>query len=138
MAEEPLVKEPFTEEMKQAGAELTRRLDEAKWPVVASFWYFVPEENQWQLIFASPKLLSDGPKKAYETIRHVSDTLREHFPSLEHISVVAPNDELVRALGSAIQTGWTISGIRFSRNTVNGKFIEDAYLYRVTPDAVNA
>jgi len=131
MADEPLVKEPLTEEMINAGAELTRRLDEANWLVVASFWYFVPEQNQWKLIFASPRLLSDGPAQAYYAIRRASPALREQFPSLKQIYVVPPDDEVVEALGLAVHTGWTISGIRFSRNTINGRFIEDAYLYRI-------
>jgi hypothetical protein len=130
MADEPLVKEPLTGEMIKAGAELTRRLDEANWPVVASFWSFVPEQNQWKLIFASPKLLSHGPAHAYYTIRLASGALREQFPSLKQIVVVSPDDEVVRALSLAVDTGWTVSGIRFSHNTVNGRFIEDAYLYR--------
>lgn len=131
MAEEPLVKEPLTGEMINAGMELTRRLDEANWPFVASFWYFVPEQNQWKLIFASPRLLSDGPAQAYYAIRRASAGLREQFPSLKQIVVAPPDDEVVRTLGLAVDTEWTISGIRFSHNTINGRFIEDAYLYRV-------
>jgi hypothetical protein len=138
MAEEPLVKESLTEEMKKAGADLTRKLDEAKWPVVASFWLFIAEENEWKLFLASPKLVSDGPKNAYEAISDALSTLREHFPTLESISVMPPNHELVRALRSAIQTGWTIGGIRFSKNTINGRFIDDAYLYRVAPETAAA
>lgn len=131
MADEPLVKEPLTEEMIKAGAELTRRLDEANWLVVASFWNFVPEQNQWKLIFASPRLLSDGPAQAYYAIRRASAALPEQFPSLKQISVVPPDDEVVQALSLAVHTGWAISGIRFSHNTINGRFVEDAYLYRI-------
>ena len=124
--------------MKKAGADLTRKLDEAKWPVVASFWLFSPEENEWKLFLASPKLVSDGPKNAYEAIARALSSLREHFPTLEYISIVAPNHELVRTLSSAIQTGWTFNGIRFSKNTINGRFIDDAYLYRLAPDTAAA
>jgi hypothetical protein len=131
MADEPLVKEPLTDQMIKAGTELTRRLDEKNWPATAAFWYFVPEENQWKLIFASPRLLTHGPAHAYYTIRLAFGEDREQFPSLKQIAVVPPDDEIVRALSLAVDTGWTISGIRFSHNTVNGRFIEDAYLYRI-------
>lgn len=139
MAEESLVKEALTDEMKKAGADLTRKLDEARWPVVASFWLFEPEENEWKLFLASPRIVSDGPKEAYEAIGRALSTLREHFPTLKFISVVAPNHELVKTLRSAIQTDRnSIGGIRFSRNTINGRFIDDAYLYRVAPDTAAA
>jgi hypothetical protein len=136
MAEETLVKEHLTEEMKAAGAELTRKLDEANWPVTASFWYFVPNDNQWKLIVASPKLESEGPKQSYEAISHALSTLRRYFHDLEFISVVTPKNDVVRTLALALNTGPTIAGIRFSKNMINGHYIDDAYVYRVTP--VNA
>jgi hypothetical protein len=134
MAEETLVKEALTEDMKKVGAELTRKLDEAKWPVTASFWYFVPNENQWKLMLASPNLESEGPKHSYEEISKAVSTLERYFGSLEFISVVAPKHDVVRALASAIHTGWTIDGIRVSKRMVDGHFIDDAYVYRMTPE----
>jgi hypothetical protein len=140
MAEETVVKEALTDSMKRGGEELTRRLDEAQWPVVASFWYFVREHNRWNLILASPKVLSDGPKDSYAAVNRVLSTVHEYFASLESITVVPPTDDLVRTLASAIQTGSgsAISGIRFSKNTINGHFIDDAYLYRLTPNTAAA
>ena len=52
--------------------------------------------------------------------------------SLSDISVVENTDPLVTLLRTAVKTGMGIAGLRFSRNTINGHFIEDAYLYRVT------
>lgn len=133
MAEETLVKESLTEEMKAAGAELTRKLDEAKWPVTASFWYFVSDDNQWKLIVASPKLESEGPKQSYEAISDALSTLRKYFDGLDFISVVAPGNDVVQTLSLALNTGPAIAGIRFSKNMINGHYIDDAYVYRITP-----
>jgi len=138
MAEETLVKETLTEEMKKAGAELTRKLDEASWPVTASFWYFVSDDNQWKLIVASPKLESEGPKQSYEAISNAVSTLREYFGGLEFISVVTPKNDVVRTLALALNTGTTIAGIRFSKNMIDGHYIDDAYVYRVPPPAAAA
>jgi hypothetical protein len=138
MAEETLVKEMLTDEMKKAGAELTRKLDEAKWPVTASFWYFVSDDNQWKLIVASPKLESEGPRQSYEAISNAGSTLREYFGGLEFISVVTPKNDVVRTLALALNTGPTITGIRFSKNMIDGHYIDDAYVYRVTPPAAAA
>lgn len=133
MAEDTLVKEALTEEMKTAGAELTRKLDEAKWPVSASFWYFEPDENRWKLIVASPRLETDGPRRSYEAISNAVGTLREHFDGLGFIAVVAPGNPVVRTLALAVSTGPAIAGIRFSKRMVDGHYIDDAYVYRVTP-----
>lgn len=130
MVDETLVKEVLTEEMKRAGAELTRKLDEANWPVVASFWYFVPGENQWKLMLASPKVETDGPKLSYEAISKALSTLGEYFGGFGQISVVAPKHDVVQTLASAIDTGSAIKGIRVSQQMVKGHFVADAYVYR--------
>jgi hypothetical protein len=140
MAEETVVKEALTDSMKRGGEELTRKLDEANWPVVASFWYFVREHNRWNLIVASPKVLSDGPMASYEAVNRALGALHDDFASLESITVVPPSHDLVRTLASAVPTasGSAISGIRFSNKAINGRFIDDAYLYRITPDTAAA
>ena len=46
MAAETVVKEILTQEMIQAGAALTRQLDEAH-PVCASLWLYILDKNLW-------------------------------------------------------------------------------------------
>ncbi len=45
MVTEALVKESLSSEMIAAGAELTRRLDEARFVVSASLWLYIAETN---------------------------------------------------------------------------------------------
>jgi hypothetical protein len=49
---------------------------------------------------------------------------------LSSIGVLDANDDLVRLLKAAIRTGPGLSRIRFSRNVINGHFIDDALIYR--------
>jgi hypothetical protein len=134
MAEETLVKEALTEDMIAAGADLTRSLDRAHWPVVASLWLFEPETNQWRLILASPAVADEGPLAAY---RHVNQALRSSSSklSLDAVSVVAPSDSLVQVLTSAYRTDSGMEGRRVFRTAINGHFVDDAYVYRLPPVA---
>ena len=75
MAENAVVKDRLTDAMVEAGADLTRKLDE--------------------------------------------------------IGLLDQNAELVKLLRIAIHTGPGIGRIRFSKNVINGHFIEDALIYRV-------
>jgi len=138
MAEETVVKEPLTEEMKSAGAALTRTLDEANWPVVASFWYFESDFNRWKLMLASPRVSMDGPKEAYDAVARALETLHQSFANLKHITVITPDHPIVRALASEVQTGWTIGGKLHTARAINGRFIEDSYLYRMTSESAAA
>jgi hypothetical protein len=134
MAEEVLVKEILSNEMINSGAELTRLLDQANLVVNASLWLYIPESDVWRLIIASPEVSQFGPKKVYQKI--LPFLSHEHEKKLhiglKNISVVESDDPLIKLLRTAIVTGMGISGIRFSKNSINGHFIEDSYIYRVT------
>jgi hypothetical protein len=134
MAEEVLVKESISREMISAGERLARYLVDTDIPIDALLWLYVPESNAWRFVVASPEVKTNGPKSVYQKIR---SRIEQMPPSLEErvvwddIVVVDSNDPLIRLLRQAISTGQAISGIRFSRNVVNGVLIEDAYIYRL-------
>ena len=137
MAQDSVVKEQLTDDMIRAGAELTKGLDELQWPVLASLWLYGSEGGQWRLILASPRVTTDGPKKSYETIQAALAAIpgAKGILTLSSIGVADPKDSLITLLHVAIRTGPTIGGIRFTRNVINGHFIEDAYIYRVSDTA---
>jgi hypothetical protein len=134
MAYEPLVTQTFTQEMAEAGASLLQRLDSQGLDITAALWFYLESSDTWRLVIASPEVQSQGPKHVYERVQKalVSD-VDESRIKLGDISVVPPDDPLIRLLGIPIKTGRKdISGIRFSRNTINGQFIQDVYIYRLT------
>ncbi len=133
MAENVVVKENLDENMIKSGAELTRKLDDLNWIVSASMWFYFTEQNQWRLILGSSSVGKDGPKKAYKNIQLAISKLSEEKPkiSLQDITVVDTSHPLLKLMGHTICTGNGISGIRFSKNVINGQLIEDAYIYRM-------
>lgn len=134
MVTEVVVKESLSSEMISAGAELIRRLDGTRFIVTASLWLYIPEISAWRFIIASPEVRTQGPKKAYKQVQSVLSKMPEDQPKipLKDVTVIDSNDPLVSLLRVAIRTGEGISGIRFTRNVINGVLIEDAYIYRIT------
>jgi hypothetical protein len=134
MAEEVLVKESISREMISAGKRLAYHLVNTDIPIDALLWLYVPESNAWRFIVASPEVKINGPKSVYQKIR---SRMEEMPPSdgeevaWDDMVVVDSNDPLIKLLRQAITTGQAISGIRFSRNVVNGVLIEDAYIYKL-------
>src|SRR3954447_26639315 len=112
MAEEVLVKEAFSKDMENAGAELIIALDQANIPIDAAFWLYIPELNVWRLMLSSPKLSTEGPKSLYHRINNVLSRMTgsEFKLSIEYISVVDPRTPIVSALYSVISTGPSING----------------------------
>jgi len=134
MAEETVVKETLTKEMIEAGADLTRSLDLAQVPVSASFWLYLSESNVWRLVIASPEVGTSGSRDVYQKVQAIISRLpqdRRHI-ELRDISVAEKDSLLIELLRKAIRTGSGIAGIRFSRNTIDGHYVEDTYIYRVT------
>ena len=130
MAEDAIVKEQLTDEMIEAGARLTAQLDEAGVPIVAALWLFQPEINEWRLLFASPEVRTQGPRAVYAKVREAVDSVAGPRLPLSNIGLMDTEDELVRQLNKAMQTGPGIARIRFSRNVIEGHFIDDALIYR--------
>lgn len=132
MAKEILVTDSLTDQMIKAGAKLVQRLDSAKSVVQSAFWLYYSDDRIWKLILASPLVDSLGPREYYKKVISANGEALddEEVISLNDIGVVSITDQLVCLLKTAIVTGGGYSGIRFSRNTINGNFIEDAYIYR--------
>lgn len=113
------------------GKKLLQALDDDKFIVSSALWFYFPDDG-WRLLIASPSMEKDGPKYAYNCIK---TTIIKLLPpidiSLQNISVISPNDRLIKLLKAVINTGPGIQGIRFTSNVVNNVFIEDAFIYRL-------
>lgn len=130
---ENVVKEQLTGAMVDAGAELTGMLDEIGLPFTEALWLLVPEVNEWRLLFASPEVASKGPREVYNKIRQAIGQLGDKA-SAAPLSVIALMDsdaDRVRLVRVAIRTGPGVDRIRFSKNVIDGHFIDDALIHRV-------
>jgi hypothetical protein len=129
-----MVKEQLTDSMVQAGAELVASLDDSDTPATAAFWLLEPEIAEWRLIIVTPKVSAQGPRKVYEEIQTALRELgdRASAAPFSVIALRAPESDLIRHLKVAINTGPGIHRIRFSKDVVDGRFIDDALIYRVT------
>jgi len=120
--------------MIAAGAELTRRLDEARFIVSASLWFLAPQSGGWRFVISSPEVRTRGPRWAYKQVQSVISRIPDAHSRipLKDITVIDSKDPLIELLKGAIRTSNGISRIRFTHNVINGTPIDDAYIYRLT------
>lgn len=132
MAKDILVAESLSDSMLKAGAKLVERLDATESQIKSAFWFYFSEDKAWKLIIASPLVDSLGPREYYKKVIDANSQAsdEEEVISLNDIGVINPGNRIVQLLKLAISTGAGVSGVRFSRNTINGHFIEDSYIYR--------
>lgn len=128
-----MVKEALTSEMIEVGRALVKKLTDQDLPLSAALWFYFAEANIWRLILASQIVKANGPRAMYEKVQSVINAATDEFPNLElsDIAVVSPDENIIAQFKPAIQIGG-ISGVRFSNNTINGRVIEDAYIYKMT------
>lgn len=133
MAKEILVTELLSDQMVLSGADLVKKLDASNCQVKAAFWMFLPEEKIWKFILASPLVKEEGPRKYYKRIIDANKNLNadEVVISLSDISVLDLDNQLIQLFKSVISTGDSIGNRRFSKNTINGVFIDDTHIYRM-------
>jgi hypothetical protein len=127
MAKETLVEEYITD-----GVNLINELETGNIQVQAALWFYLTEPEEWRLLIATPIFDEEGSTNTY---RRLFDLIRDKnitisFP-LSRITVISPNDPMVRLLRNVISTGGGISRVRFQNNVIDNQLIEDALIYKV-------
>jgi hypothetical protein len=117
----------------EAGRDLLKLLDEAKFKVTAAAWVHLPEFSDWRLWIASPVYDSEG---IFEALRRIQVVLRKASPrmpiELDQITVVSPKDPVIRDLRRRFgKADWFVEGTRIGGHMIGDRFVEDGYLYRV-------
>lgn len=125
-------KKILVKEIIDDGKELIKALDETQFEVKAAMWFYLTDSDEWRLLIASPYVEENGPKKAYHLIQ--KELKKLSLPSgisLKDISLLSPQHDLIILMKKAIRTGAGISDIRFTRNVIDNRLIEDALIYRI-------
>src|SRR5438128_2489038 len=125
-----MVASPLVELDIESGRKLIRELDANKFPVVAALWLYLTEPNEWRLVIASPLVEKLGPRAAYRRVQEAIARTQTAI-ALKNVTVISPDEDPVRLFRRALRTGPGLSDTRFTGNTINGTFIEDAYIYRI-------
>ncbi len=120
--------------MIRDGAALVQKLDETGSRASAALWFYFTDANAWRLLIASPEVATKGPRKAYVAAQQALAALpvEDRTLTLEDISMIPPDHPLLALLRMLVSTGPGIGRLRFSKNVINGQFIDDALIYRMS------
>lgn len=100
--------------------------------VQAAFWLCRPEVMEWRFMIATPVIDQRGPFSTYADVQGILRTIAPPLSiSMQDISVVSPNDKLVKVLKKAAHIPPGAPGVRFGRSRIDDTYVEDAYMYRV-------
>lgn len=127
-----MVTETLHDDLIDSGEELLKQIDAANVRVDAALWLYFPDIDSWKLMLSMPEIIKKGPKATYREVQKAFSKMKGERPiSLDDVSIAKKDAPILKLLRIVIKTGAGISNIRFSRNTINGVIIEDAYIYRL-------
>lgn len=112
-----------------AGSEAIAALDSAGVRDITALLVLLPEYGDWRLVLSSPSLDQDRLLKAQE---RVSEILGGRFVyRLPPKMVFRVKDPLIRDLHRMYGKVKDVAGLRLGPQTIGGKFVESAYIYRI-------
>lgn len=128
-----MVEADLNKQLIDAGAKLVQSLDKKGLSPDAAFWLYSSDTKAWRLFLVEARLGEAGPKGVYRQIQKVMKELPEesHVLSLSDIGLLRSDAPFVQRLRTALRKGRNVAGTRLMNNVVNGKLIEDAYIYRI-------
>ena len=115
------------------GKELIEALDRRDLNIKAAMWFYFEESDEWKLLIATPMIDKKGTKEVYRIIQTVIGEMSESKTSVsfKDVLVLSPKDDPIKLVGNVIRTDTGLSGIRFTKNIINNKLVDDAYIYRL-------
>ena len=112
-----------------AGTRILAALDTASLKVSIALWLLSEEHESWRLVFASPDFNQTSRLKAYEQIAAAIQRLEPYVLPLMY--VLPMKDPFVKELRRLFGKVKSVEGMRLGGQTIGGRYIEDAYVYRV-------
>ena len=118
-----------------AGLELVRTLDQAKFGVRAALWLYSGETESWRFIIAvggGPEAVSKSYLAAAGILSRWKEDNAQSLPILDlaRVKFVGMQDMLIKGLSPIIKIP-SLGEVRFSNNVVNGIYVEDALIHRL-------
>lgn len=115
------------------GKKLIQHLETTNFQVNSALWFYNSELGMWRLILASEYLDRHGPKEAYAFVQKELEKVSPIDISLNNITIVGANDELINLLRRVVETGdKDIMEMRLVGNAIDGVMVEDVLIYRIT------
>jgi hypothetical protein len=119
-----------------AGLALLQELVDEGFEIKAAYWLYLSEPDDWRLHIALPMYDAEGPKATYNAFQAALSTavaagkISDGDIDLIDTTAVSPKNPLARAV-SKITINSPKEGYLISRSSVDGIWVDQAYVYRI-------
>jgi hypothetical protein len=114
------------------GAELLDALERAKVKVSVALWAFLSEYEDWRLVISGRQFDLPDLRDAYGLL-HDSLAPAGFVPqNTPPIMILSTRDSFIRDLRRVFGKTKGVEGMRIGGQTFGDRFVEDAYVYRIS------
>ena len=118
--------------------ELIKKLDENGRPPTLAAWYYYDDADEWRLLLASPELdqlLVKQESVAYKAVIEALNSLPRSSLAFSQLKIIGTASPLAGSLRFLVKTSSAgIVRAHFTNMTLNGLFIKEVIILRVTPN----
>ena len=114
------------------GSEIVDGLEAAKLKLAAALWVYLSEYEDWRLVVSSRQFDSLDLRDAYGLLHKALDSAGYTPRNTPTIMILEMSDPFVRQLRRLFAKTKSVEGMRLGGQLIGGRFIEDAYVYRIS------
>ncbi len=114
------------------GAEILKILDAAKLKVCVAAWMFLSEYEDWRLVVSARLFDSPGPRSGYGLLRHSLTAAGLEPHKIPTMLILPMTDPSIRDLRRIFRKAKSVEGMRLGGQMIGDRFLQDAYVYRIS------
>ena len=114
------------------GMELVDALEGAKLKVGVALWMFLSEYEDWRLVISARQFDSLDLRDAYRVLHDSLDPAGFTPEKTPPVMILPMADPFVKALRRLFGKTKSVEGMRLGNQLIGDRFVEDAYLYRIS------
>lgn len=114
------------------GLEILEALERANVKLSVALWMFLSEFEDWRLVISSRQLDAADPRDAYRLLHDSLSRANADINRKPAILILPTNDPFVKALRRIFGKTLSVDGMRLGGQTIGDRFVQDAYVYRIS------
>jgi hypothetical protein len=116
----------------EKGSEILKVLDDTNLKVRVALWLYSPDYEDWRLVLSSKEFDQTDLVQAYGLVNSALDAAGIALEQTPPILILSMNSPFIRALRKIFGKTKSVEGMRFGGQMIGDRFVDDAYVYRVS------
>ena len=114
------------------GSEILEALERAHVKVSVALWMFLSEFEDWRLVVSSRQFDTADPRDAYRLLHDSLSRAEVALKKTPAIIIFPTSDPFVRELRRIFGKTKSVEGMRLGGQMIGDRFVQDAYVYRIS------